>query len=152
MEIRPARPEEAALLSDLARRSKAAWGYSTELTDAFRDELTVDPEALAHWHIHVAEEAGGLLGFYALSVQSDGRTGESELMFVEPDKMRRGTGRALWTHLMDRARALGLRRILIDADPHAEPFYRAMGAEPAGEVPSVSIPGRMLPRLEVVLS
>ena len=136
------------LLSDLAQRSKAAWGYSTELTDAFRDELTVDPDALAHWHIHVAEEAGAMLGFYALSVQTDGRTGEIELMFVEPDKMRRGTGRALWTHLLDRARALGLTRILIDA----EPFYRAMGAEPAGEVASVSIPGRMLPRLEMVLS
>ena len=151
MEIRPARPDEAALLSDLAQRSKAAWGYESGMTDAFRDELTVDPATIPDWHIHVAADGADLAGFYALSVQGDGVTGEIELMFVEPCRMRRGIGRALWAHLIDTARSLGLTKILIDADPYAEPFYRAMGARRTGEAPSVSIPGRMLPRLEVDL-
>jgi len=92
-----------------------------------------------------------LAGFYALSVRPDGLTGEIELMFVEPGRMRRGIGRALWDHLIETARTIGLSRILIDADPFAEPFYRAMGARRTGESPSSSIPGRMLPRLEVEL-
>ncbi len=37
--------------------------------------------------------------------------------------------------------------MVIAADPGAEPFYGAMGAVRAGEIPSVSIPGRNLPRL-----
>jgi hypothetical protein len=35
----------------------------------------------------------------------------------------------------------------IDADPHAEAFYLAMGAVRVGEAASESIPGRSLPRL-----
>ena len=151
MQIRPARPDEAALLSDLAVRSKSAWGYGTGMVDAFRDELTVESDSIAGWHIHVAADGDDLAGFYALSVQADGVTGEIELMFVEPGRMRRGIGRALWAHLVDTARSIGLTRILIDADPYAEPFYRAMGARRTGEAPSASIPGRMLPRLEVHL-
>ncbi len=151
MEIRPARPEEAALLSDLALRSKSAWGYESAMVDAFRDELAVDPDSVSGWHIHVAAEGDDLAGFYALSVRPDGVTGEIELMFVEPGRMRRGIGRALWDHLIETARTIGLSRILIDADPFAEPFYRAMGARRTGESPSSSIPGRMLPRLEVEL-
>ena len=151
MKVRAARPDEAALLTDLAIRSKSAWGYETAMTDAFRDELTVDPGTVATWHIHVADSDGEVGGFYALSVQDDGATGEIEMMFVEPGRMRQGIGRALWDHMMGTARSIGLTRILIDADPYAEPFYLAMGAVRSGEAPSASIPGRMLPRLEVAL-
>lgn len=52
---------------------------------------------------------------------------------------------------MDRARRLGFTRLTIDADPNAEPFYRAMGAVRIGAVPSGSVPGRELPLLEVSL-
>lgn len=151
MDIRPARPDEALLLTDLAIRSKAAWGYATAMVDAFRDELTLDPDAVGHWHIHVAQQDDALAGFYALSVQPDGRTGEIEMMFIDPDRLRQGIGRSLWHHMMQTAKALGLTKILIDSDPYAEPFYRAMGARRTGEIPSGSIPGRTLPRLEVDL-
>ena len=151
MEIRAARADEAPLLTDLAIRSKAAWGYESGMTDAFRDELTVDPGSIAPWHIHVAAQGDEILGFYALSVQANGVTGEIELMFVDPGWMRQGIGGALWRHLIGTAQSIGLTKILIDADPYAEPFYRAMGARPTGKAPSVSIPGRMLPRLEVDL-
>lgn len=151
MDIRPARPDEAVLLTDLAVRSKAAWGYETAMVDAFRDELTVDPRHFADWHIHVAQLGDALAGVYALSIQPDGRTGDIEMMFVDPGHLRQGTGRALWRHMMDVAQGLGLTKILIDSDPYAEPFYRAMGALRTGEIPSGSIPGRMLPRLEVDL-
>ena len=82
-------------------------------------------------------------------MRPDGVTGEIELMFVDPGRLRQGVGRALWRHLLDTAQALGVTRVLIDADPFAEPFYRAMGARRTGQSPSASIPGRMLPRLEV---
>jgi hypothetical protein len=41
--------------------------------------------------------------------------------------------------------------VLIDADPFAEGFYLAMGAERIGEVASDALPGRMLPQLRVLL-
>jgi hypothetical protein len=52
---------------------------------------------------------------------------------------------------VDRARALGISRLLIDADPNADGFYARMGARRVGTVASGSIAGRELPRLELVV-
>jgi hypothetical protein len=45
--IRPASPDEAALISSLAIRSKGHWGYSAEFLDACRDELTYTAAQIA---------------------------------------------------------------------------------------------------------
>jgi hypothetical protein len=42
--IRPARPDECELLSELALRSKGCWGYDAEFLEACRAELTLVPE------------------------------------------------------------------------------------------------------------
>jgi len=44
-----------------------------------------------------------------------------------------------------------MTRVVLDADPGAEPFYARFGARRTGEVPSGSIEGRMLPRMAFVL-
>ncbi|WP_067619878.1 hypothetical protein [Alicyclobacillus acidiphilus] len=77
--VRSADPSEAPVLTDIAFRSKAVWGYDDHFMEQCRDELTIRP------------------------------------------------------------------------DPNAEPFYLAMGAQRVGEVPSGSIPGRMLPLLQYLL-
>lgn len=142
--VRAARPGDAALLSDLAFRSKAHWGYSGEFMEASRKALTVhgtctDPT-------FVAEIDGKAAGFYQL------RDGEMEMLFVEPDLMGSGVGRTLWEHAVETARDLGWRQILILSDPYAEGFYLAMGAERVGEAPSdVFGAERPLPRLRATL-
>src|SRR5262245_50602955 len=47
---------------------------------------------------------------------------------------------------------MGARRLLIESDTDAAPFYRRMGARDVGVVASGSIPGRLLPRLAYELS
>jgi ribosomal protein S18 acetylase RimI-like enzyme len=49
--------------------------------------------------------------------------------------------------LLAEARARGLDRIGLDADPNAETIYRKLGFETVGRSPSRSIPGRPLPRM-----
>lgn len=44
--IRPARAGEARLLSELALRSKAHWGYSKEFLEAVRAELSYSEKQL----------------------------------------------------------------------------------------------------------
>jgi len=70
-------------------------------------------------------------------------------LFVAPERIGSGVGRALWEHAMVAARTLGFERITLEADPGAEPFCLAMGAHRIGSVPSGSIPGRFIPLLEV---
>jgi hypothetical protein len=50
------------------------------------------------------------------------------------------------------AGTLGFERITLEADPGAEPFYLAMGARRCGSTPSGSIPGRLLPVLEMAIA
>ena len=47
--IRRARPDEAALLSALALRSKAYWGYDTAFIEACVAALTIVPESVELW-------------------------------------------------------------------------------------------------------
>jgi GNAT superfamily N-acetyltransferase len=147
--IRSARAAEAGILSDLALRSKAHWGYDAEFLEACRAELTVAPDDVARRRTAVADEDGRVLGFTTL--EREPPTGVLGMMFVEPRAIGRGIGRLLFAHTAARGRELGFARLTIDADPHAESFYRAMGAVRAGSVPSGSVAGRVLPRMVVTL-
>lgn len=143
--IRPARPDEAGFLSELAVRSKAHWGYDEDFLLGSRVQLAVRPEEVVERRVTVAERDGVVVGFYAL--EGEPPTGVLDLMFVEPAHIGRGVGRRLWTHVVDAARDAGLRSFTIDSDPFAERFYLAMGAVRVGTSPSPVRPGRELPRL-----
>lgn len=149
MRIRAGEAAEAAALTELALRSKGHWEYDAEFLAACREELTVRPADVAARRTAVAEEDGRILGFTTLDGEPP--KGALGMMFVEPDTIGRGVGRRLFAHTMDEARRLGFTRLTIDADPNAEPFYRAMGAVRIGSIPSGSVPGRELPLLEVAL-
>ncbi|CAL9636249.1 GNAT family N-acetyltransferase [Streptomyces sp. enrichment culture] len=140
--IRPARPGEAKLLTELALRSKAYWGYDAEFLASCRQELTLGDAELAGRRTSVAERDGGVVGFTTL--EGEPPQGVLGMMFVDPELVGEGIGRLLFTHAVETARALGFTRFTIDADPNAEPFYEAMGGVPVSRVPSGSIPGRTL--------
>jgi GNAT superfamily N-acetyltransferase len=88
--------------------------------------------------------------FYALAMR--GADAVLDHFWVQPERMGRGIGRELFGHAVGTARAGGATRLEIDSDPHAEAFYRRMGARRIGEVPAdVDGVRRVLPRLEVIL-
>jgi GNAT superfamily N-acetyltransferase len=144
------------LLSELAFRSKAHWGYDADFMAACRTELTVEPRDIQDHVVRLLETAGGARGFYFLRPRElgevpGGAEAELELFYVDPAAIGRGYGRALWRDMVVSARGCGYKRVTIDSDPHAEGFYRAMGARRIGEVPSGSIEGRRLPLMLVEL-
>jgi GNAT superfamily N-acetyltransferase len=147
--IRRATAGDAAALTALALSSKAAWGYDAAFMTACRDELTITAAGLAARPTWVLEEQGALAGFYQLRVAE--RVAEVAQFFIAPGRLRGGLGRQLWQHLETQARAAGCTRLEVDADPHAEGFYRAMGMARCGVAPSGSIPGRLLPHLRKAL-
>jgi GNAT superfamily N-acetyltransferase len=148
-QVRTARPEDAAALTELALRAKASWGYSAEFMAASRLELTVTPERMAAWDFWVAEVAGELAGMIALS-QEHGRAAIEDF-FVDPRFQKRGVGAALMAVLLATCRERGVGALDVDADPHAEPIYARFGFRTVGATPSGSIPGRFLPRMELLL-
>jgi GNAT superfamily N-acetyltransferase len=149
--IRQARPDEAEALSALALRSKGYWGYDQAFLDACRGEPAIAPHEIGPHRISVAEDdADEVLGL--ASLEGSAPVGALGMMFVEPRAIGRGIGRALYAHVLATARELGFTRLTIDADPNAEPFYRAMGARLIGTTSSGSIPGRELPLLDVLIT
>jgi GNAT superfamily N-acetyltransferase len=147
--IRPPTIEELAGLSDLCFRSKAVWGYDEEFMEACLGELSFGPRDLEFTPIALAEHNGKPIGVAQLRVVGD----EADLLklFVEPNALRSGTGKALLAWAIDVAKKLGAERLTIEADPDAAPFYRSMGAYDVGQAPSGSVPGRMLPKLVINL-
>jgi GNAT superfamily N-acetyltransferase len=143
---RPAKAGEAEALSALCTRSKAHWGYDAEFMRLSASSLTVKPELIASGRVLVAEnDEGRALGVAAVAPMEGEGSYDLELLFVEPDALRRGVGQALFLAAVEIARAQGAARLVILADPNAAAFYERMGAVRIGDAPSDSIAGRTLP-------
>ncbi len=95
------------------------------------ESLTISPGFVRDNEVYAAVEGGDPFGFYALVGR--GSVLELEHLWVAPEFIGRGAGRALLEHAMGRASSLGAEALRIEADPNAEGFYRRMGAERTGE-------------------
>lgn len=136
------------MLNELARVSKSYWGYTQAQIDLWADDLTVSAEQLASGRVVCAEVSGDIVGFFALTHDDD--AAELDHLWVTPDFIGRGLGRALFERAVEMAQQEGHCRLRIVSDPNARGFYARMGAVVVGEHPSTP-PGRVLPVLEVGL-
>lgn len=151
--IRLARPDEAAILSDLALRSKGHWGYSTDFLASCKEELLYTPSQLLSLIccFNVAQiKNHHIVGFFGLNFLGDEQV-ELEALFVEPEFIGQGWGKKLLNSAVEVAKVHQAKKIKIQSDPFAENFYLANGAVKIGELGSHSIPGRFLPLLEINL-
>jgi ribosomal protein S18 acetylase RimI-like enzyme len=136
--LRGALPRERAALEALQRRASLHNEGDREALLAHPDAIELPPEHVEH--TRVVERAGALAGF---SVVLPGEDGAWELdgLFVEPELMGGGLGRAL---VDDAARIAGERggaRLAVVANPHALEFYRRVGFAGAEEVATRFGPG-----------
>ena len=151
--IRSAQAQEAEKISALAMRSKAYWGYTQEFMEACREELTVTPEKINSDDLHyvIAENESTLIGYYAVEKTAKYEY-ELEALFVEPEHIGTGIGKALINHAKKKIREMGGKTLIIQSDPNAEKFYRAAGGKLIGKRSSVSISGRILPVFAIELA
>lgn len=139
------------MLTELAMRSKAHWGYNADFLAAVRDQLVLRPDRfLPDFHVYVLESDGKPLGFCSL-IPVDHETVELEDLFVEPQCIGRGYGKQLWDFAVTVAKNSGFTRLTLVSDPYAEPFYKRRGASRTGEKSSPAQPGRKLPVMELSL-
>ena len=148
MQIRRAAPEESETLTSLAHAAKRHWGYPEEWIEHWRNDLTLTSAFVADNEVYTAIVDDKIGGCCALVV--NGSLAELEHMWIDPQQMGTGLGRALFEHVKQRAGQLGFNEIELSADPNAEGFYERMGAERIGEVQS-EIEGqpRILPRMRI---
>jgi GNAT superfamily N-acetyltransferase len=136
-------------LDGIAFAAKAHWGYTPEQLQTWQADLTVSAESLVARPIVVAEEDGLIVGF--VQVATDMHPWELDALWVHPNYMGRGAGRALLQWAIEFAAQGGQAELAIDADPHAEGFYLACGARAIGSVraPIAGNPDRVRPQLRL---
>ena len=140
---------ECDYLTELCLRSKAVWGYDAGFIANCREELTINAADIASDNIMVAEQAGTVIAL--AQIEEDAQDCYLDKLFVDPDSMHNGAGKALFLWAVKQAQSKGFGELIIESDPGAAQFYLKMGAIEAGEAPSQSIAGRILPRLTVQL-
>lgn len=149
MNIRKAKLGEGKILSEIALRSKAYWGYNSDFIEACRGALTISEKNISSNLVYVLEESSKIIGFFSLTV--DNEKSELDSLFIEPEHIGKGYGRLLWNSIVKIAKEAGIKAFTIDADPNAEEFYIKMGAIRIGEVASTVFINRALPLLKVTL-
>ena len=134
-----ARPDDAGALTRISFAAKRYWGYPERWISRWTESLTVTPDFVRHNEVYAAVVEGEIAGFYALV--GEGQRVELEHLWVSPERIGTGIGRALFDHAVRRVASLGASSLGIEAEPNAEGFYRRMGARRVGEI-SYPIEGR----------
>lgn len=80
-------------------------------------------QSIRRKEFYVAEEDDSIVGFGVLNQESR----EIEAVYVAPDVMRRGVGLMILGLLEERARALGLEVVSLNASLNAVQFYERAG-------------------------
>lgn len=152
--IRPAVPDDAALIVDFIRRlavyEKLEHEARATPQDIVRDLFGAAPKVfceIAEWQ---GAPVGFALWFYTYST-FQGRHGIwLEDLFVDPDARGRGVGKALLKHLARRCLAENLGRFewwVLDWNEPSIDFYKSQGGVMQDEWTKVRIDGEALRKL-----
>jgi GNAT superfamily N-acetyltransferase len=115
--------------------------------------LQIDPAAIDAGRVLVAADAGEQpLGVADCCELPEPGAFDLLHLFVDPQGLRQGVGRALFEAACAWCLAQGGTKLVILSDPNAAGFYQRLGARLIGEAPSDAVPDRNLPLLEFPLA
>jgi N-acetylglutamate synthase-like GNAT family acetyltransferase len=147
--IRRADIHESEILTEIGIRSEAYWGYDSTFMENFKSIYKVTKEFIKNNPVFVIEEDEEIIGFYG--IMRDDRETSLEYFFIEPESIGMGYGKLLWNHMVNICREQGIYEFSLVTSPQAKEFYTKMGARQTGEVDSVVISGRKIPKLVYTL-
>jgi GNAT superfamily N-acetyltransferase len=131
IKIRPVKPEEADILSQIAVAAKRHWNYPEPWMELWLPQLTFGPAYFEENESWVAEHDREPIAFYTLQ-ERDGHAW-LENIWVLPRYIGHGVGKKLFAHALSRSRELGWTILRLKAEPNAVGFYEKMGMWKVGE-------------------
>jgi len=139
--------EDAEVLTEIAVKSKAYWGYENDQVESWREDLTVTPKMFDESNIYKYIVDNQIGGFYILE-RANIRTSFLNFLFISPDYIKQGIGHQLLQHAVAYCKDGGSAILNVLSDPNAASFYAKYGFEVIAQRES-SIPGRFLPEMEL---
>jgi ribosomal protein S18 acetylase RimI-like enzyme len=125
MSIRTAASADLGEVREVRRTSSLSNELDRPHLLANPEYLDFDGAPIEDGRTRVAVVAGHVVGFTSTGATDDGL--ELVDLFVEPDSMRNGIGRALVLDVVASARRDGFERINLTANEHALAFYESLG-------------------------
>lgn len=167
--IRPATSTDAPVLAAVHVRSWQ-WAYRGQVPDAYLDHLgaTLGERTRARrtqleqmppeYRCWVAEQSGNLLGFATTRPSEDDDaaplTAEVLALYLDPEAVGKGVGRALLRFAVADFRRRGFRRAtlwVLESNERARRFYEAAGWAPDGARKSEERPGFFLDEVRYLI-
>lgn len=145
VKIRRAEKYESQILTDIAIRSEAYWGYDASFMESFKSNYKVTEEFISEQPTFVLEELECVIGFYGLLCCEDEVS--LEYLYVEPSFIGKGYGKLLWNHMVYICKSQCIKEVVFVTSPQAKDFYTKLGAVQTGEVESLVKKGRLVPKL-----
>ena len=146
--IRPANPDDAEKLTQIAIAAKRHWGYPERWIEIWAPQLTFDARYFETNESWVAIDNENPIAFYTM-IDQDGVAWMDNL-WVVPEFIGKGVGKQLFLHALDLARQRGYKTLQLEADPNAAGFYEKMGMHKIAERRSeVDGQPRILPIMEM---
>jgi ribosomal protein S18 acetylase RimI-like enzyme len=144
--IELAKKTDHLVLSEIARKSKAKWGYPEEWLDLWNDVLQISADHISRYPTYKLLVNGGIIGFCSLEI--DQSSIEVLHLWVLPKHGRRGYGSDLLSFCLSHHLTDNIRIVKVESDPNAVPFYEKFGFKTLRQIDSTP-KGRKLPYMEV---
>ena len=161
--IREAVPADARAIAEVHVRSWQA-AYRGQLTDGYLDGLSVEEriekqrrmleDPSPGWRTWVAADGPAIAGFAVTGPSEDAdaqeKTGEVYAIYLEPERVGTGTGRALFEHAVADLRERGFEAAtlwVLETNERARRFYEVAGWAPDGTVTSERVDCEMRPTM-----
>ena len=129
--LRDASAGEAKALEGLQRRASDVWEEYREQLAANPDAIELPENFIEQSFVRVAAADDGTPVGFTVVIPTDDRVHELDGLFVEPDYMRGGVGRALVQDAVTRAARAGAELLEVTAGP-AQGFYEKVGFQVVG--------------------
>ncbi len=140
---------DANILTEIAFKSKAFWGYAANDLESWKPDLTVSEKMIDELFVYQFLFDDTTVGFYMLNPPKE-KAIELEMLFVLPDFIGKGIGKQLLVHAIQKAKKLKAKYITVVSDPNAAAFYQWQGFKIIDKKQS-SIKGRFLPVMKLDL-
>lgn len=150
MKILKATTEDAEILTDITKNSKSHWGYSNEQMESWSSKLTISKNYIETNKVYKLVINDLLVGYYSYVVLEENGV-QLDNLFVLPEYIGTGLGIFLMNDFLDRCNTLKFQKVVLDADPNSEKFYKKHGFKTVGQI-ETSIKDRFLPIMELNLN
>lgn len=131
------------MLSELAKKGKAHWGYPYSWLKLWEKDLSIDLKLLNESITYVLKCDDEISGFCLLQAKTDFI--EIEHFWLKTELIGKGLGGRLLKHALKEFKNK-YPRMEVTADPQARGFYEKFGFKFLKEIPSQP-KGRSIPRL-----